>query len=246
MQELLTTDGLLSLLTLTILEIILGVDNVIFIAIVCSALPRNQQNKARTAGVMLALVARLILLGSITWMTQLDKKPLISILSFDFTTKDLILFCGGLFLIAKSISEIHNKFESKENIPEIKKLSIKKVVFQIILIDIIFSFDSILTAVGLSRSLPIMALAVIFGLFIMIFFAKVIGEFVENHPTVKMLALSFLVLIGFLLIVESFGEHVPKGYVYFAITFSVSVEFLNMKLRKSGTKHPIADQSKQV
>ena len=241
LAHLISVDGLISLLTLTVLEVILGIDNVIFISIICSKLPKEQQDKARTSGVLLALFARIGLLSGISWLTQLTN-PLFTVLEHDFSGKDIILLAGGLFLIGKSIGEIHDKLEGEEDGEgSSKKMSMAAAIVQIILIDMVFSFDSILTAVGLSRNLLIMILAVVLGLGIMLFFAKLIGQFVEKHPTVKMLALSFLVLIGFLLMVEAFGEHVPKGYVYFAMVFSLAVEYLNMVLRKRTIKSELTN-----
>ncbi len=240
-QELLTSAGLVSLLTLSLMEIILGIDNVIFISIVSSKLPTHQQDKARTIGILLALFVRIALLFGITWIIGL-KEPLFTLgflemlhVDPEFSGRDIILLLGGLFLIGKTTSEIHHKLQGEADglSNEVKvKPSLMHGIIQIVLIDIVFSFDSILTAVGLVQNVVIMIIAVIISLGVMLIFAKKISDFVNNNPTIKMLALSFLVLIGFLLVVEAFGEHVPKGYVYFAMTFSFVVELLNMRSRK--------------
>ncbi|WP_020527807.1 TerC family protein [Flexithrix dorotheae] len=246
MAEILTTAGLISLFTLTCLEIILGIDNIIFISIVANKLPPHQRDKARNVGIILALVVRILLLLGITWIIGLQE-PIFSISFFetihvdpDFSGRDLILLGGGLFLMAKSIAEIHDKIEGhEEKTTKVFTASMAKTIFQIVIIDIVFSFDSILTAVGLVKNVTIMITAVIISLSIMLFAAKSIGDFVERHPTLKMLALSFLVLIGFLLVIEGFGEHVPKGYIYFAMAFAFIVELLNMKTRKNTIKQEL-------
>lgn len=237
MAELLTVDSLISLLTLTLLEIVLGIDNIIFISILALKLPAIQQGKARTIGILLALGVRVILLFAITWIVSLQQN-LFSILGMGFSGRDLILLGGGLFLIAKSTSEIHGKLEGEEVHATSGKGSatLKSVIIQIVLIDIVFSFDSILTAVGLVKQVEIMIIAVIISMTVMLFFAKAIGNFVDKHPTIKMLALSFLIMIGMLLVAEAFEYHVPKGYVYFAMAFSLGVEFLNMRIRNKETK----------
>lgn len=233
-------DAWISLLTLTFMEIVLGIDNIIFISIIASRLPPDQQNKGRTIGLILALVFRILLLLGIAWIVGLVA-PLFTInLPFtpeDFAVsgRDIILFVGGLFLLAKATTEIHNKLEGEEEEHLTGKktyATLGKVLVQIIMIDIVFSFDSILTAVGLADEVLIMIIAVIISISVMLIFAKSISDFVNNRPTVKMLALSFLVLIGFMLMVESFHAHIPKGYIYFAMFFSLGVEMLNSKLRK--------------
>lgn len=239
----LTSEGLVSLFTLTILEIILGIDNIIFITIIASKLPTDKRDKARNIGILMALGVRILLLMGITWIIGLTD-PIFSLpfleaveIDPDFSGRDLILLGGGLFLIGKSTAEIHDKLEGEEHADSgVVAKSLVKAVIQIVLIDIVFSFDSILTAVGLVKEIAIMIAAVIISLTIMMFAAKSIGNFVEKHPTLKMLALSFLVLIGFLLVIEAFGEHVPKGYVYFAMAFAFIVETLNMKVRKNTIK----------
>ena len=238
MEIFLTVEAWIALLMLTFLEIVLGVDNVIFISIVTNRLPENNQQYARRLGLSIALVFRIILLTVISWMTKSMIEPLFSVFGLGFSIRELILMSGGLFLLAKSTSEIHAKMENlHETGKSDGKSDLSKVVIQIILLDIVFSFDSILTAVGLTRQLSIMILAVIISLFIMIFFADKIGKFIARHPTIEILALSFLILIGFMLVLEGFHIEVPKGYVYFAVFFSLLVEMINMKIQKK--HHPV-------
>ncbi|MEH0156591.1 TerC family protein [Limibacter armeniacum] len=239
MEMLFTVEGMISLLTLTILEIILGIDNIIFISIVSSKLPEHQQDRARTIGILMALLVRIALLFGITWLISL-KEPLLTInflenfhIDPNFSGRDLILLAGGLFLLTKSVSEIHHKVEGDEHETAVKKVtSLMKSIIQIVLIDVVFSFDSILTAVGLVDEILIMIVAVVISLGIMLVFSKKIADFINRHPSIQLLALSFLVLIGFLLVIEGFGEEVPKGYVYFAMAFAFSVELLNMRMEK--------------
>ena len=234
-----SADTWISLLTLTFMEVVLGIDNIIFISIVAGKLPQAKQGRARTIGLMLALVFRILLLLSISWIVSL-KDPLFVINlpwgenDFGVTGRDLILLAGGLFLIAKSTTEIHHKLEGEVEEPGVQKVfqSLGRVIVQIVLVDIVFSFDSILTAVGLVDEVLIMIIAVIIAMGIMLVFSKYIADFVNNHPTIKMLALSFLIMIGFMLVLESLHQHVPKGYIYFAMFFSLLVEMLNMRLRK--------------
>jgi predicted tellurium resistance membrane protein TerC len=235
-------DTWISLLTLTFMEVVLGIDNIVFISIIVSRLPHDQQAKGRNIGLTLALVFRVILLLFISWIVSASD-PIFSInLPFteeDFAVswRDIILFAGGLFLLAKSVTEIHNKLEGEEEGHGGGKVqaTLSKVLIQIILIDIVFSFDSILTAVGLAQEVLIMIIAVILAMGIMLIFAKYVSDFVNKHPTVKMLALAFLILIGFMLVVEALHQHIPKGYIYFAMFFSLLVEMLNMQLRKKTT-----------
>lgn len=232
-------DTWISLLTLTFMEVVLGIDNIIFISIVAGKLPPTEQGRARTIGLMLALVFRILLLLSISWIVSL-KDPLFVINlpwganDFGVTGRDLILLAGGLFLIAKSTTEIHHKLEGEIEEPGVSKVyqNLSRVIIQIVLVDIVFSFDSILTAVGLVDEVLIMIIAVVISMGIMLVFSKYIADFVNNHPTIKMLALSFLIMIGFMLVLESLHQHVPKGYIYFAMFFSLLVEMLNMRLRK--------------
>ena len=234
MEIFLQAEGWISLLTLTFLEIVLGIDNIIFISIVADRLPTDQQRRARTLGLSLAIIVRVLLLMSISWIAQLTT-PILSIADFDLSVRDVILIVGGLFLLAKSTSEIHEKIEGgddKEEGGNRVKLSLNRAITQIILLDVVFSFDSILTAIGLSKEIVIMVGAVIISLLVMMIFAKKVSDFVNHHPTVKMLALSFLLMIGTLLILDGFHVHVPKGYIYFSLAFSLLVEFLNQKMRR--------------
>ncbi|WP_439881173.1 TerC family protein [Pontibacter sp. MBLB2868] len=232
-------DTWISLLTLTFMEVVLGIDNIVFISIVIGRLPHEQQAKGRTIGLSLALVFRIILLLFISWIVGASA-PLFSInlpfteSDFAVSWRDIILFAGGLFLLAKSTTEIHNKLEGEEEEPGKAKVhaTMGKILVQIVIIDIVFSFDSILTAVGLAQEVIIMIIAVILAMGIMLAFAKYVSDFVNKHPTVKMLALAFLILIGFMLVVEALHQHIPKGYIYFAMFFSLLVEMLNMQLRK--------------
>jgi len=232
-------DVWLSLLTLTFMEVVLGIDNIVFISIVVSRLPKEQQARGRTIGLILALVFRIILLMFISFIVNANQPLFTWNLPwmdepFHVSWRDIILFAGGLFLLAKSTTEIHNKLEGEEEGHGAAggSATMAKVLVQIILVDIVFSFDSILTAVGMVDHLSVMVIAVILSMGIMLAFARVISDFVNNHPTVKMLALSFLILIGVMLVVEAFHGEIPKGYIYFAMFFSLLVEFLNMKLRK--------------
>lgn len=232
MEFLLQPETYISLLTLTLLEIVLGIDNIIFISIITDRLPKENQKRTRTIGLMLALIMRIILLSFITYIIQL-KEPLFTITNFEVSVRDLILFLGGTFLLAKSVSEIHGKVEgSHEQEVSKKKQSFTQVILQILLLDIVFSFDSILTAVGLSNQLAIMITAVVISMIVMIYFVEIISRFINKHPTLQVLALSFLILIGFMLILDGFHFEIPKGYIYFALFFSVMVEMINMKLRK--------------
>jgi predicted tellurium resistance membrane protein TerC len=236
-EILFTAEGLISLSTLIVLEVVLGIDNIIFISIVSDKLPQNDQKKARILGLSLALLMRIALLFGISWIVGLTK-PLITIFEFNLSGRDLILIAGGLFLLAKSTTELHAKVSGIEDADEkhkvgAKKMSLNYAILQIILLDMVFSFDSILTAVGLSEHLIIMIAAVIFSVIIMLIFSEKVSHFVNNHPTVKVLALSFLLMIGMLLLVDGFHVHVPKGYVYAALAFSSFVEYLNLKMRKN-------------
>ncbi|MGB7068625.1 MAG: TerC family protein [Pyrinomonadaceae bacterium] len=218
--------------TLTVLELVLGIDNVIFISILSGKLPPDQQPRARFIGLALALIMRVILLFSLTWVMTLTD-PLFSIMGQDVSGRDLILLIGGLFLIAKSTHEIHGSLEGEEGHSSKKVYSgFTGVIIQIMLLDIVFSLDSVITAVGMVDNIWIMIAAVVISIIAMMLFAGKIGAFVQKHPTIKMLALAFLLLIGVTLIAEGFHQHIPKGYIYFAMAFSVLVEMLNMRLRK--------------
>lgn len=233
MEELLTAAGLVSFLSLTLMEIVLGIDNIVFISILVARLPKEQQQKGRVIGLTLALLVRILLLFGITWLIGASES-LFEVFGMGFSIRDLILMGGGLFLLYKSTSEIHHKMEgAEESNKEVKVASFSSVITQIILLDIVFSFDSILTAIGLVDSIWIMVAAVIISIGVMLLAAKSISAFIDKHPTVKMLALSFLLLIGFMLVLEGFEVHIPKFAIYFAIFFSLFVEFLNIRTRKN-------------
>jgi len=224
----------IALVTLIALELVLGVDNVIFISILAGKLPPREQPRARTVGIALAVITRILLLLSISWVIGLTE-PLFSVFHFAVAGRDLILLVGALFRLAKSTFEIHEKLEGEEGQASARvKSAFLSVIVQIMLLDIVFSLDSVITAVGMVDEVIIMVVAVIVAAAVMIFTAGPISSFVEQHPTIKMLALSFLLLIGFTLIVEGLHQHIPKGYIYFAMGFSVFVEMLNLRLRKAG------------
>jgi len=232
MAELFTTEALLALVTLTALEIVLGVDNIIFISILVGRLPPTQRQKGRIIGLGLAMLTRILLLLSLTWVMSLTA-PLFSVLAREISGRDLILIGGGLFLLFKSTHEIHGSLEGAEShAAPARTTAFVATMVQIALIDIVFSLDSVITAVGLARQLWVMITAVIAAVLVMMLAAKAIGDFVDRHPTFKMLALSFLILIGVTLIGDGLGFHIPKGYIYFSMAFSVGVEILNMRLRK--------------
>ena len=225
-------QALIALLTLTVLEIVLGIDNIIFISILSGKLPKEQQKKGRLVGLSLAMVTRILLLFSISLIVKLTE-PFFTVFEIGISGRDLILILGGLFLLAKSTVEIHSKLEGEEEHHDVKaKVSFAGVIIQIMLLDIVFSLDSVITAIGMANDLAVMIIAVIIAVIFMMFFSGSISDFVENHPTIKILALSFLLLIGFSLIVEGLHQHIPKGYIYFAMAFSVFVEMLNLKMRK--------------
>jgi len=231
MDFLANPDVWISLLTLTGLEIVLGIDNVIFISILAGKLPAAQQARARSLGLGLALITRILLLCSLAWIMRLST-PLFSMLDHSVTGRDLILILGGLFLIAKSTHEIHGKMEGEDGSANSGRVvSFGMTIVQILLLDIVFSLDSVITAVGMASQLGVMIAAVIIAVIVMLAFAGAISGFVERHPTIKMLALSFLILIGVTLVADGFGQHVPKGYIYFSMAFSLGVEMLNLKLR---------------
>jgi len=225
-------EAWLALFTLITLEVILGIDNIVFISILVDKLPAEQKERARRVGIALALVSRLILLGFIAWIIGLVE-PLFELFEMEFSWRDLIMIGGGLFLLAKSTNEIHESLEHTED-QEGKggRHGFVAVIAQIAVLDMVFSLDSVLTAVGLVEHLSIMAVAIVFSVIVMLLAARKVGEFVENNPTVKMLALSFLMLIGFTLIADGFEVHVPKGYIYGSVVFSMFVEMLNLAARK--------------
>jgi predicted tellurium resistance membrane protein TerC len=225
-------EAWIALVTLTALEIVLGIDNIIFISILVGRLPESQRDIARRMGLGLAMLTRLGLLFSISWVMGLTK-PWFELLGMSISGRDLVLIGGGLFLLFKATHEIHNSLEGAEgNNKQIVVTGLGSVLIQIAILDIVFSLDSVITAVGLVEHVALMAIAIILAVLVMMFAAKPIGDFVEKHPTVKILALSFLILVGVTLIVEGFDIHVPKGYIYFAMAFSVGVEFINLRMRK--------------
>ena len=216
-----------SLATLTALEIVLGIDNVIFISIVAGRLPAEQQDKARKLGLGAALLTRIALLASIVWITRLTE-PLFAIADIDISWRDLILFGGGLFLLSKGTFEIHNEVEGEEDEASAAKVGFAAVIVQIMILDIVFSLDSVITAVGMADHLGVMVAAVVIAVAVMMFASGPVSRFIESHPTTKMLALSFLLLVGLALIADGFHFHIPRGYLYFAIAFSIIVEALNL------------------
>lgn len=232
MQMLADPQSLAALVTLTALEIVLGIDNIIFISILAGKLPQHQRNKARIMGLGLAMFTRIGLLFSLTWLMGLTA-PLFEILAHTISGRDLILISGGLFLLGKSTLEIHEKLEGEEGRSSARAAaSFGGILVQIMFLDIVFSLDSIITAIGMARQLAIMAAAVIIAVGFMMLFSGAVSAFVERHPTIKILALSFLILIGVAIIGDGLGMHIPKGYIYFAMAFSVGVEMLNLRLRR--------------
>jgi predicted tellurium resistance membrane protein TerC len=222
--------------TLTALELVLGIDNIVFISILAGKLPAEQQQKARLTGLALAMLMRVGLLFSLSWIISLTA-PLFTVLGQEISGRDLVLIAGGLFLIGKATHEIHGKLEGEEGSASTRvKPSFFSVIVQILLLDIVFSLDSVITAVGMVDEIWIMIAAVVVAILFMMAFANPISNFVDRHPTVKMLALSFLLLIGVTLLAEAFDRHIPKGYIYFAMAFSVFVEMLNLRLRKGHAK----------
>lgn len=225
-------EAWIALGTLTALEIVLGIDNIIFISILVGRLPENQRIFARRMGLGLAMIARLALLFSIAWVMGLTE-PWVTVFTHSISGRDVILVGGGLFLLAKATHEIHNSLEGiEESGHTVVAASLGMVLFQIALLDIVFSLDSVITAVGLVDQVSLMAIAIILAVLVMLMAAKAIGDFVDAHPTIKILALSFLILVGVTLMVEGFDVHVPKGYIYFSMAFSVTVEMLNIRMRK--------------
>ena len=231
-EWLFSPEAWIALVTLTALEIVLGIDNIIFISILVGRLPAHQQQKARLLGLSLAMVSRIALLMSLAWVMSLTK-PLFTVMGQGFSLRDLILIGGGLFLFGKITMEIHTSLEGEEEHGgSAVKAQLFSVLLQIMLLDVIFSLDSVITAVGLAQHLPVMVLAIVVAVLIMMFAARPIGDFVDNHPTIKMLALSFLILVGVALMADGLGLHIPKGYIYFAMAFSTCVEMLNLKVRR--------------
>jgi predicted tellurium resistance membrane protein TerC len=233
MEWLTDPQAWIGFLTLTVLEIVLGIDNIIFISILCGKLPPEQQGKARRIGLGLAMVMRILLLLSISWVTRLTR-PLftVPVIGQELSGRDLVLLVGGLFLLAKSTREIHDKLEGEDGEGSAKAgPSFVNVLIQVMMLDIVFSLDSVITAVGMVSQVGVMIAAVVVAVGFMMVFARPVSDFVHRHPTVKILALSFLLMIGLMLVVEGFHQHIPKGYVYFAMAFSVFVEMLNIRMR---------------
>jgi predicted tellurium resistance membrane protein TerC len=239
-----TGTGIFYLVVLTLLEIVLGIDNIIFISIITDSLVKQDQRKARILGLSLALIIRLLLLSVVSYIMTLDKTPLFTIYDIKFTGHSLVLLIGGLFLIYKSVGEMHSSVKgAHEEVKKKKKVRLGAVVLQIVAIDFIFSFDSVISAIGMTNDIRheahgdnpfvIIVLAVIISMIIMLIFAKPIADFINARPTIKMIALGFLVTIGVLLIAESFGQHIPKGYIYFAMVYALLVEFLNIRMRRN-------------
>lgn len=232
-EPFLSAQGLISLVTLFFLELVLGIDNIIFIAILCSYLPtREQQKRARFIGLMLAMIVRVILLLTISWIAQLVN-PLFHVGDFGVSGRDLILLSGGIFLVIKTVNEIYHKFKiaDHEESSKARQMTMGQAIFQITLIDIVFSFDSIITAVGLSNQIPVMIVAVVLSMIAMLLFAPYVSDFITKYPTIKILALVFLVLIGIILIVEGLHIHFDKTYAYIAMAFALVVEIINIRLR---------------
>jgi predicted tellurium resistance membrane protein TerC len=227
------TEFIIALVTLTFLEIVLGVDNVIFISILSAKLPKSDQKRARRVGLIAAMLMRVALLFSITWIARLTE-PLMHILGRDISGRDLILIGGGLFLLGKAVYEIHDKLEGSEHGPGKAAASFGSVITQVMVLDIVFSLDSVITAIGMADDLRVMVAAVVLAVLVMLFAAEPISAFVEVHPTIKILALSFLILIGVSLIADGLGQHISKGYIYFAMGFSVAVEMINIRVRGHG------------
>jgi len=235
MEWMTSAEGWIALLTLTVLEIVLGIDNIVFISILAGKLPRDQRERARKVGLSLAMLLRIGLLLSITWVMRLTT-PLFAVVGQDISGRDLILIVGGLFLIAKATHEIHDKLEGEEGHASARVVaSFGAVIVQILLLDIVFSLDSVITAVGMAEDIVVMVLAVVMAVGVMLVSSSAIGAFVDRHPTVKMLALSFLLLIGVSLMAEGLDQHIPKGYIYFAMGFSVFVEMINLRVRARST-----------
>lgn len=228
-------EAWIALITLTSLEIVLGIDNIIFISILVGRLPEQQRQKARIIGLALAMIMRILLLLTLAWIMKLTA-PIFNLFSLDISGRDLILIIGGLFLIAKSTHEIHVALEAEPIPQEQIKAKFVSILIQIAILDIVFSLDSVITAVGMAKHIPVMIIAVVLSVVVMMLASKRIGEFVDEHPTIKMLALSFLILVGVALLGEGFDLHIPKGYIYFAMFFSFSVEMLNITISKKTKK----------
>lgn len=239
MDALFSVDSAIALITLTVLEVVLGVDNIIFISILAGKLPEEQQARARRVGLMAAMIMRILLLMSLAWIVRLTA-PLFSVLGRDISGRDLILLGGGLFLLAKATMEIHERLEGEEGHRSARvRPSFGAVIAQIMALDIIFSLDSVITAVGMADELAVMIAAVVLAVGIMLVSAGTVSDFVNRHPTIKVLALSFLLLIGVSLVAEGLGHHIPKGYIYFAMAFSVFVESINLRVAARRRAAPV-------
>ena len=250
MDIFLRPESWIALLTLTFLEIVLGIDNIIFISLVTNKLPLHRQRSIRNIGLMLAMLFRSLLLLTISFFIRLTN-PLFTIGEFGLSVRDLVLMGGGIFLIIKSISEIHQKMEGEEHAMKVGiKHSVASVLVQIVMLDLIFSFDSILTAIGLTDQIPLMIIAIILAIGVMMVFAGAVSRFINAHPTLQVLALSFLILIGFMLVIDGLHYHVPKGYIYFAVFFSLIVEVLNIRVRKHAQPvklhHNLPDKPEEI
>lgn len=232
-----TVEGLIALGTLTAMETVLGIDNVVFLAILAGKLPEAERNRARVIGLLLAIIARLALLFSITWIIGLTK-PVFTAMGREITGRDLVLMAGGLFLIWKATTELHTKVEGQghHGAAGPKKVSFRAVLAQIVVMDVVFSLDSVITAVGMAKNIWVMAAAVVISIGVMLAFSRAIVAFIDKHPTIKVLALSFLLLIGVMLVADGLGQHIPKGYIYFAMAFSLGVEMLNLRLRSKAAR----------
>lgn len=235
LEQLFTIEALMAFLTLASLEIVLGIDNIVFITILVARLPESARARAMKVGLGLAMISRIALLFAISWIIKLNGE-LFQVFGHGFSGRDLILLSGGLFLIYKSTTEIHHKLEGEHQTHHVaggKGASLRSVLIQILLVDVVFSLDSVITAVGMTDNLPVMIAAIVASVLVMMLFAGSVGKFVQNNPTIKVLALSFLLMIGVLLVAEGFHKHLERGYIYFAMAFSLGVELINMRVRKS-------------
>jgi len=248
-MEFFSTEIIVSLITLTFLEIVLGIDNIVFISIVSGRLPVAQQKQARIIGISVAFLGRVLLLLAINWIIGLSK-PFFTINDFAVSYRDLILIAGGLFLIGKSTSEIHNRIEGKpEGAEKTRKLTLRSAIIQILILDLVFSLDSIITAIGLVENVVVIVIAIVISLAVMLIFAKRISNFINKHPAMKILAVSFLIMIGTVLVIEGFHVHVPKGYIYVSMAFALGIEMINMRISRKSKQATslivIKDQSGQ-
>ena len=238
-MDIFSTEIIVSLITLTFLEIVLGIDNIVFISIVSGRLPASEQRKARLIGITLALAGRILLLIAINWIIGLSK-PVFNINDFAVSYRDIILIAGGLFLVGKSTSEIHARLEGQdESAKNVKKVTLRSAIIQILILDIVFSLDSIITAIGLVDNVVVIVIAIVISLAVMLLFSKRISDFINQHPAMKILAISFLIMIGTVLIIEGLHVHVPKGYIYVSMAFALGIELLNMRINKKTKPKPV-------